>query len=134
MAGMKDFSAEFRFSASRSSGPGGQNVNKTASKVELRFDVENSALLAEDEKTLLKSKLASQLTNEGELIITAQTDRSQLRNKETAVRKFYRLLEKAFAQPKKRKPTKPSVSAVRERLQQKRRDSEKKSQRRGDGW
>lgn len=131
---MKDLSAEFRFSASRSSGPGGQNVNKTASKVELRFHVDNSALLTEEEKTLLKSKLANQLTNESELIVTAQTERSQLRNKEIAVRKFYRLLEKAFDQPKKRKPGKPSLSAVRERLQEKRQHSEKKSQRRGDGW
>lgn len=131
---MKDLSAEFRFSATRSSGPGGQNVNKTASKVELRFDVDGSALLAEDEKTLLKTKLASQLTNGNELIVTAQTERSQLRNKEMAVRKFHRLLAKALAQPKKRRPSKPSPAAVRERLQQKRQQSEKKSRRRNDDW
>lgn len=131
---MKDLSSELQFSAVRSSGPGGQNVNKTASKVEVRFHVTNSALLTDEEKATIREKLANHLTNEGELIVTAQTDRSQLKNKETAVKKLYRLLEKAFVTPKVRKPSKPSAAAKAKRLEHKSHQSEKKAQRQKKDW
>ncbi len=131
---MKDLSSELQFSAVRSSGPGGQNVNKTASKVEVRFHVDNSALLTDEEKALIKEKLSNHLTNESEIIITAQTDRSQLRNKETATKKLYRLLDKAFFKPKTRKPSKPSAAAKAKRLEHKSQQSEKKAQRQKKDW
>ncbi len=131
---MKDLSSEFQISAVRSSGPGGQNVNKTSSKVEVRFQVANSALLTDEEKTIIAEKMAGQLTNEGELIVTAQTDRSQLKNKETAIKKLYRLLDKAFVKPKARKPSKPSAAAKEKRLERKNQQSEKKAQRQKKDW
>ncbi len=131
---MKDVSSEFQFTSSRSSGPGGQNVNKVETKIQLRFAVEASAILTDEEKELIKTKLANHLTTEGELLITAQTERSQLKNKEEAVKKFYRLLEKAFAKPKPRKASKPSKAAVQERLQFKKEKSEKKTQRQKKDW
>ena len=131
---MKDITPELRFSAVRSSGPGGQNVNKTASKVEARFNVEASVLLTDAEKALVREKLANQLTQEGELVVTAQTERSQLRNKEIAVQKLIRLLNKAFAKPKARKATKPTAASQQERREQKNRQSEKKAQRQRKDW
>jgi ribosome-associated protein len=131
---MKDITPELRFSAVRSSGPGGQNVNKTASKVEVRFNVEASVLLTDTEKALIREKLANQLTQESELVVTAQTERSQLRNKEIAVQKLVRLLNKAFAKPKARKATKPTAASQQERREQKSRQSEKKAQRQRKDW
>lgn len=131
---MKDLSSEFEFAAVRSSGPGGQNVNKTASKVEIRFNVDNSLLLTEVEKQKIKEKLANHITNDSEIIITAQTDRSQLKNKETAIKKFYRLLEKAFVTPKPRKATQPSAASKEVRREKKRRQADKKAQRQKREW
>ncbi len=76
--GNKDFSKEFTFVTSRSSGPGGQHVNKVNTRVELRFNVIASQLLTEKEKAILQKKLQSQLTNDGDLIISSQTERSQI--------------------------------------------------------
>ena len=127
-----DLYSELQFQTARSSGPGGQNVNKVESKVELRFHVANSQLLTEEQKEVLLTKLAKQLTSEGYLLVTAQEDRSQLRNKETAIQKFYDLLKRAFHKPKARKATRPSAGAVRERLTAKKKHSEKKANRRLD--
>ena len=77
----RNFEDEFVFQASRSGGPGGQNVNKVSSKVELRFNIETSALLTEEEKGIILIKLANKINKVGELVIIAQTDRSQLRIK-----------------------------------------------------
>lgn len=118
---------EFSFQFSRSGGPGGQNVNKVASKAELRFHVDSSEVLGEEEKTLLNEKLANQITAEGFLLVVSQSERSQLANKEECVRKFYEMLRQALAKPKARKKTKPSFSAVKKRLEGKRRQAEKKS-------
>ncbi|PJJ53173.1 alternative ribosome rescue aminoacyl-tRNA hydrolase ArfB [Hymenobacter chitinivorans] len=123
------FLPELQFQTSRSSGPGGQNVNKVESRVELRFHLGNSQLLTDEQKQTLLAKLASKLTTEGELLLTAQEDRSQLRNKEIVVQKFYDTLRKALHKPKPRKATKPSKGAVRQRLESKKKHGEKKANR-----
>lgn len=125
----KDLVQECTFTASRSGGAGGQNVNKVNSKVTLRFDVSNSFLLDEEEKNLLLRKLSSRLSGEGILQITAENHRSQLLNKAEAVSKFKQLIEKCFAIRKVRKVTRPSKASVKKRLDEKRKQSEKKKQR-----
>ncbi len=123
------FDLEFIFSASRSSGPGGQNVNKVNTKIELRFKIPDSALLSDSEKEILMEKLKNRINSEGELIIVSQDERSQLKNKENAVIKFYQLLQNALTPPKKRKPTKPSMASRHRRLEAKKILSEKKQDR-----
>jgi ribosome-associated protein len=125
----RDFTVEFHFSASRSSGPGGQNVNKVSTKMELRFDVVNSALLTDEEKRVIGEKLASRINAAGELVLVSQSERSQLQNKEKVTEKFYLLLHRALTPRKKRKPTRPSRASKEERLEAKRQQSEKKERR-----
>jgi len=125
----RDFSPEFIITASRSSGPGGQNVNKVSTRIELRFNVLQSTLLTTEEKEIIQNKLASRINSEGEIILVNQTERSQLNNKEKAIEKFYVLLSKALTPVKKRKPTKPSPAAKEKRLEEKRIRSEKKERR-----
>lgn len=124
-----DFSPELQFQASRSSGAGGQNVNKVASKIELRFNVVNSQLLDEAQKALILLKLKNQINSEGELIVVSQEDRSQLRNKELVIKKFKALLLRALTVAPKRKPTKPTAAMIAERLKDKKKKSERKAQR-----
>ena len=129
-----DFYREFKFQTSRSSGPGGQHVNKVSSRVELRFNVQESQLLSDDDKGILYNKLATRINNDGILSIVVQADRSQIRNKQLAVEKFFDLLTQAFMPVKKRRPTKPSRGARERRLQAKRQGAEKKSRRRSTDW
>ncbi len=117
---------ELQFLTSRSSGPGGQNVNKVNSKVTLRFDIKQSALLSESERETLLIKLASKLTTDGELLISVQEHRSQLANKEAAMLKLDQLLKKAFTKPKVRKKTKPTKSSKEKRFSEKKLQGEKK--------
>ena len=117
---------ELVFTTSRSSGPGGQNVNKVNSKVTLQFDVNGSAILTQEEKDIITQKLSSRLTRDGILLLTAQDKRSQLQNKESVLEKFDQVLIKAFERKKKRKATKPSKGAIQERIKKKKQLSEKK--------
>jgi ribosome-associated protein len=118
---------ELNFKAIRSSGAGGQHVNKTSSKIELTFDLENSRALLEKEKELLKTKLTSKLTNENLLILFCEETRSQHRNKELAIKRFLDLIKKNLIRPKKRKKTKPSKGSIRKRLETKQKNSVKKA-------
>ncbi len=122
----KDFYSEMTFSASRSSGAGGQNVNKVSSRIELRFSIVQSNLLTEEEKLLIQKKLNNRINSEGELIVTAQEHRSQVKNKELAIDKFFALLAMALKQAKKRVATRPSKASKIKRLESKRMHAQKK--------
>lgn len=120
------FGNELEFSTSRSSGPGGQNVNKVNSKVTLQFHIGNSQVLSAEEKELLSKKLASQLTKDGYLMLSSQDSRSQIQNKEAVMTKFEKLLASALKKKKARRATKPSKGSVKERINKKKQHSEKK--------
>ena len=124
-----DLSPEFTFQTSRSSGPGGQNVNKVNSKVELRFNISASSLLTDDQKEILLAKLSTKINAEGFLVIVSQRDRSQLANKEDVIQKAYLLIEKALRPVKKRKSTRPTRSSIEKRLTVKRIKSDIKQNR-----
>ncbi len=127
---IRDFTPELKFSSSRSSGPGGQNVNKVNSKIELRFNITNSEILNEDEKVIIFNKLKNKINSDGELIITVQTDRSQLKNKQEAIEKFNDLITKALTPRKKRRSTSPTKASVEKRLKVKKKEGEIKQLRR----
>jgi ribosome-associated protein len=123
---LKDFSKEFSFSASRSSGPGGQHVNKVNTKVELRFNIPESKILNKYEKLMLQHKLKSSLTGSGDLIVCSQTERSQIKNKEICTKKFYLLIQNALKPSKTRRATKPTMASKVKRRKKKEIHSEKK--------
>jgi ribosome-associated protein len=118
---------ELHFKATRSSGAGGQHVNKTSSKIELTFDLENSLSLSENEKELLKAKLSSKLTKENILILFCEETRSQHRNKDIAIKRFLRLLKTNLIRPKRRRITRPSIGAMTRRVETKKRTAFKKA-------
>jgi ribosome-associated protein len=111
---------EFIFSTSRSSGPGGQNVNKVSTKVELRMNLLLTNGFSEEEKELLFRKLKNKITKDGEIFLISQSERSQLMNKITVIERFYDLVSKALTIQKKRRSTKPTLSSKIKRLESKR--------------
>jgi ribosome-associated protein len=120
---------ELNFKAVRSSGAGGQNVNKVSSKVVLTFDLNASEALNEQEKALLAIKLATKLTSENLLILNCDEDRSQLKNKAIVTKRFLDFIKKALIVPKKRKATKVPKAVVEKRLKDKSTISEIKQNR-----
>ncbi|TBX70995.1 aminoacyl-tRNA hydrolase [Flavobacterium silvisoli] len=121
---------ELQFKAVRSSGAGGQNVNKVSSKVVLTFDVNNSKALKTEEKELLHHKLGAKLSSENLLILNCDEDRSQLKNKTIVTKRFLQLIQQSLVVQKKRKATKIPRSAIEKRIKAKRNLSEIKQQRR----
>lgn len=121
--------SELTYKAVRSSGPGGQHVNKTSSKVEVYFSIENSKGLSESEKVLLLKRLASRLTSENILVLQCSETRSQHRNKSLVTKRLLQLLEEFKKPVKKRKKTKPSKSVIEKRLREKKMKALKKSNR-----
>ncbi len=123
------FKKELVFIATRSSGPGGQHVNKVSTRVELRFNIPESSLLTEDQKLIILTRLKNKITDDGTLIIVSQESRSQFKNKEKVLEKFYQLLQKALKPVVKRIPTKPTAGSKKKRLDYKKKLSEKKLKR-----
>lgn len=121
---------EVTFKTSRSGGAGGQHVNKVSSKVELTFDVNKSSLFSEEQKSIIFFKLASRIDNEGLLHLQCDETRSQLKNKEIVFERFLKLISTALKPVKKRKPSKPTKSSIKKRLDSKKKLSEKKDSRR----
>lgn len=120
---------ELRFKAVRSSGAGGQHVNKVSTKMELAFDAFSSQALSDIEKERIYLKLGNRLTKEKILLLQCDESRSQHKNKELAKQRLLDLLGKALAVPKKRKKTKPSRSAIEKRLKSKLKKAQKKANR-----
>ncbi|MEZ6243878.1 MAG: alternative ribosome rescue aminoacyl-tRNA hydrolase ArfB [Phycisphaerales bacterium] len=117
-----------RFSASRASGPGGQNVNKRATKIELRIALDDIPIPS-DARARLRRIAKTYITSDAELLITSDESRTQLGNRRACLERLRELLVRAMVKPKRRIPTKPSRGAVERRLQEKRERSEKKRRR-----
>lgn len=125
---------ELQFKAVRSSGAGGQHVNKVSTKIELVFDVYNSKSLDDTEKEKVYLKLKNRLTKDYILLLQCDESRSQFKNKELTIKRFLKLLENALKEPKKRKATKPTKSAIEKRLKGKKKAAEKKVNRNKPDW
>ena len=122
--------AELRVSFARSGGPGGQNVNKVETKVELRWTPADTGAFTDADKAWLLQRLEGRLTSEGELLVTSSRTRDQTRNREDARQKLAEALRKALTRPKRRRKTKPSRGAIEKRLEQKKQTARKKESRR----
>ncbi len=120
---------ELSFKAVRSSGSGGQHVNKVSSKVELTFNLNESLVFSEEEKKRLQNKLKHRLTKDGFLILQCDESRSQHKNKELVVKRFLELVRLGLVVPKKRIPTKIPKAVIKKRLKNKRNLSDKKANR-----
>jgi ribosome-associated protein len=121
--------SELRFTSVRASGPGGQNVNKVSSKVELRFDFERSRVLGDELKARLRMLARGRLDADGQILIVSQATRDRQRNLEDARQKLVELLIAAGRRPKRRRPTRPSRTATETRLREKRHHSDRKRER-----
>ena len=120
---------EFAFKTSRSSGPGGQNVNKVESRVTLLFDLDGSPSLSDDQKRLLRARLSSRINKEGVLRVVAQKHRTQAANRATARERFAEMVDEALVEHPKRKPSRVSRAAKRRRVEDKRRRGDLKRRR-----
>ncbi|WP_370100417.1 alternative ribosome rescue aminoacyl-tRNA hydrolase ArfB [Xanthomarina gelatinilytica] len=121
--------SELTFKAIRSSGAGGQHVNKVASKVVLNFNLKQSEVFSEAQKNLLLNNLSNRLTTDGILILQSDESRSQLKNKELVVKRFLDLIKQGLKVPKKRKPTKIPKAVKLKRLSKKKQQADKKANR-----
>jgi len=119
-------SQELQFKAVRSSGAGGQHVNKVSTKIELSFPIDSSTALTDEEKERIASKLKHRLSKENVLLLQCDESRSQHKNKALVIQRFLDLLEDSLKVPKKRKATKPSKASVEKRLQNKKKAAQKK--------
>ncbi len=115
---------ELNYSAVRAGGPGGQHVNKVATKVVLTFDLSNSSGLTDEEKAMLQHTLKNKLSKEGLLILTSYDSRSQYKNKEVVTLKLFKLLQRGLMKPKERRATKPTRSSVLNRLEAKKKKAQ----------
>lgn len=115
---------ELNYSAVRAGGPGGQHVNKVATKVVLTFDLSNSSGLTDEEKAKLQHTLKNKLSKEGLLILTSYDSRSQYKNKEVVTLKLFKLLQRGLMKPKERRATKPTRSSVLNRLEAKKKKAQ----------
>ncbi|MCV2486196.1 alternative ribosome rescue aminoacyl-tRNA hydrolase ArfB [Flavobacterium sp. SH_e] len=122
--------SELNFKAVRSSGSGGQNVNKVSSKVVLNFDLNTSQALSDEEKFLLQQNIAARLTSENILILNCDEDRSQLKNKEIVTKRFLEIIKKGLYVPKVRKATKVPKAVIKKRIKDKKNISDLKQSRR----
>jgi ribosome-associated protein len=122
---------EFEFTFTRSSGPGGQNVNKVSSKAQLRWQAARSPSLPEEVRARFLARFGSRLTGEGELLIASQRYRDQRRNMEDCLEKLRSMLREVAAAPRRRKPTRPKRSSIEKRLSDKKLHGARKRERRG---
>ena len=125
---------EFDFITSRSSGPGGQNVNKLNTRVTIRFNLLKSDVLKPSQKRLLKERLGNKLCNNEDILVSCQEERSQVKNREIAVSKLILLLQNNLFVKKKRKRTKPTPGSVKRRLEKKKQRSDIKKLRSGKNY
>ena len=121
--------AELTYRATRSGGPGGQHVNTSSSRVELAWDVDGSPSLTDEQRALIKAKLANRINSEGVMLLSGSEQRSQHQNKESVTARFAQLVAQALIIPKARKKTRPSRAAKEARLQEKKKRSETKRMR-----
>ncbi|MBY0386085.1 aminoacyl-tRNA hydrolase [bacterium] len=131
---VKDHFYEFEFLSQRSRGPGGQNVNKTNSSVQLRWNYLDSLILSDEQKKVIQKKLTSIINTEDTLFLRCDTHRDLDKNKKEVLNRLQDLLIKAFHKPKLRKPTKPTKNSQKKRVESKRHKSEIKKGRQGQWY